>query len=570
MIPFFQRLKLYLNNYQDYLAIGDCYANGIAVETNLDLAIWCYQQVILKNTDNQQVSMAYYSLGEIYNAQNRINLALKCYFYAAITANNEEAKQMLNSLEYYSLIGLYYLAKLDERDNLLENAFKLYKTITTKIALYDLEKEAKALSYYKLGCLYETLRNNKTKKAFDCYKKSALYGDKYALDAIEQNKTSSKYASFILAEFYMNGLAYLHKNVDKAISLYKTSSRLGNIEATIFLGNYSRDIQKDYPLAFSYFFAASMQDPVSPMRSYAEMQTLLPYLENSQYIYQLACLYYEANMIDQTIHLYDQLMDKEFNLMLKNNIKVKFKDSNLLYLFAEHYLDKDELKAIYHYYQASIIDHEQSLINLKNIANADNRYALRFLGLYYKDKDQLLEAGKCWIRADFLHDQQSRKLLANTSFDKQICLELARLYEENILVPQNLNKALRFYLRSQTQDLDMIVRIGNKLLNCCNDESNLQRNFKISTWNCFVYLAQVALNLSNNDFWSLSLKTLENLAQNLDATFQYKLANLYLKEDNFYKYDFWIETAKKTNLDTNSNTVTKLPSNQPLLTSSPC
>lgn len=544
MIPFFDRIKLYWNNHTDYLSIANCYLNGLVVEANLDLAIWCYNQVIIDNVNIDDVATAYYYLGEICKHQNRVNLALNHYFNAIISANHLEARKKLFLLGSYSILGIYYITNVFEKEGRLQSAFIRYEIINNMPAIYDLEKDVKALSYYKIGCLYETLYND-IPKAFDCYKQGAVLGNKHALNVIEQNKNTSQYASFIFAEFYMNGLAFLSKNIEKAIALYKISSSLGNVTATLFLGNYYKNIQ-NYSLAFGYFLTAITQNHLN---SFTDLQNLLQYLKDSQYFYKLMYRYYSLKMLDETIDLYNQIMNKEFEQILKNNIKFTLNDPGLIYLIAEYYLNKDELKAIYHYYQASIFNHEKSLLILQNIANTDNHHAITFLGLYYQNKKQLFEAGKCWIRAEFLCDQQASKLLANTFFDQQTCLKLANLYEENIYVPKDLHKALRFYLQSKTQNMFLISAFGNKLLSFCDTYSNLRHDFIISTWNCFMYLANVAFSTSNADFLSLSLATLENLAQDLDAKFQYDLAELYRKTDDFTQYSFWANTAKEGNFN---------------------
>lgn len=356
---------------------------------------------------------------------------------------------------------------------------------------------------------------------------------KWCMRAVEQNHTQAlKYLTetkfscdlcLKVADQYCKGEGVL-VNLAHAVNFYMKASTLNNAYAAFCLAKIyevgGSGLVADQARATEFYVLAANR---GHLESLSALERIAELLKNKEFNYQLAGIYLMVfKNKTSALKWYKQAADQGFPKALSELIEISKIDPEFAYATAQLYETEakksEDMQQAFSFYALAMrnkyLKAQERLMVFVSSKNADAQYALGYE--YYHQEKNLIEAAKWCMRAVEQGHVRALHYLTETKFSIEVCLDIARQYENADGVAVNIKQAIDFYTKAS--------HLGHKPT--ALKLASLYEKTAISSKQdckmaCYYYIQAV------NYGYLSALDLLERVAEVADSDTQLAVAKLY-------------------------------------------
>lgn len=479
--------------------------------------------------------------GEIGHKVNIPN-ALTYYLKAGQKKHQEALRAMIQLKEHWSDDDHWEMAIL-QRDILKDppQALPYFKHLAdrnNKKAQAEIALMAKQETCaYQLGLLYQEEKN--FNEALTYYFQASQKKHLPSLKQIEMLNAHWDDA-FILqmgnvyAEVFKDKLAALtcfKRLADKKNQAGSKKLKLmeKEVECLYLLGQlYEND--NNFKLAITYYLQAAVKKNLSALDALERLKEHL----NQELTLQLGIIYQENfSNLTGALGVFRELADKGHFVAQKRIDQIIENDPEQAFQLGQAYEEQKNIKTAYRYFAIGARNkHARCFEHLKHLADSGHATAQYFFAYeYYLPLRQVAKTIHwCLLAADQGY-LPAVTYLKETLFKAEHYFHIAQQYEQGTLIKQNDQEALFFYEKAvHLKHREAAFRLGEWYLD--ENKKDLKKAF-----NYFIYAAQ----FGHMDAYI----TLERLGEEVDASLQLKLSDLYHKGPVIDKFKaiYWYQQA---------------------------
>lgn len=468
-VGFVARSILYMRGYKNNFSVGECYEYGRYVTQDISAAILCYQ----KAAQNGVVA-AYSKLGNIYLQKNNVAQSLFNYWKGAVLGSQESKIALIESAAKGNIGANYYIGNVYEHEKNWTEAQLHYQQAI---------KGENASAMYRMGILYQQDRLSELTKVpiikadksqeLSWYRRAAVSGSKYALDALIEASKSEAKAAVHLAEMYILGDSGIARNITQAMKYFHQASQLGSDEADFQMGLIYEvgvaEIKQDLSKAAEHYIRAAQKNHA---KSLENLQRLAKQDSTMRLTHEVGLLYEQRKDKINALLWFKEASDKYHE---KSSAKLKQmaeEDPQFAYADGQVYeKDPSNLRQACFYYTIAMFNNDdkakQQLFSLVEKGESEAQYMLA-INYYHRKKDLANAAYWCMKAAHGGSKEAANQLEQISNNDPNFAYALAQAYEKE--TDNAKEQAYRYYAKAALkghkesfQHLEQLALARNKL-----------------------------------------------------------------------------------------------------------
>lgn len=446
---------------------------------------------------------------------------------------NQEGKTALKeSASNQNSTAEYYLGRFYEQSEDWVKAQKYYQQAIAR---------DNAFAMYRIGILYQQNRFSKTtnkwiifankSQELNWYRKAAVKGSKYALDALIVASDSEPEGAIHLAQIYLSQEGGIVRNMSQIVRYFQKASRLGSNEADFQLGLLYEQ-GKNFSLTTKYFLSAAKRGHNLALTN---LQNLANHSRTSGLDYEIGQIFAEKKDWINALHWYTHAANQQ-HAQAAEKVNILIKNPEFIDCISQAYANSLlNIKQVCNLYVKAIKTQRElvkkHLLMLAEKGSSEAQYTLAFY-YYHKQRDYLNAAHWCMRAAETNH-QPAQDYLKKTSFSSVICISVAEKYETGDGVKSNLTLALEFYNRANNQ--------GDKIA-----AFRLAQIFELSAEKiqqdlCKAFDFYILAAQRNHEQALLNLKAM--LQKRPNAEMEFKLGAFYEQSNNYIEALHWYKKS---------------------------